>query len=197
MKEIIFVRHGETDSNTRGTYLGWTDVELNPKGIFQAECVRQKLEGQEIKMIFSSPLKRAAVTAEIINLSLNAPIKYSDELKERNFGVWDDLSFDEIIKKYPEDYQSWKGDWQNYVVKDGESSVMAYERIKRFSDMLVAGNEEGTYLVVTHLGCIRKFLAYLLNMGLEGSWRFKVDNCGMAKVSVNDEGYSYLTLLNG
>lgn len=196
MKEIIFIRHGETDSNVRGAYLGWTDVELNDKGLFQAVCARQKLEGIAVKNIYSSPLKRAAVTAEIINVAYNVPVIYSDMLKERNFGIWDDLSHSEIVERYPLEYEQWMKNMNSYVVSGGESALMAYERIKAFANDLINSKDEGTYIIVTHLGCIRKFLGHMLGMGIEGSWRFRIDNCGVTKIIINDEGYCYLEKLN-
>ena len=90
MMELIFVRHGETDSNKKKTFLGWTDAELNDEGIRQACKLGEELKRITFDGIYSSSLKRASKTAEIINEKLNMEIVYSDNLKERNFGIWDD-----------------------------------------------------------------------------------------------------------
>lgn len=197
MIELILVRHGETDSNKRGTYLGWTDIELNEKGLEQANIAKEKLKGTKIDAIFSSPLKRARNTAEIINENFGLAIISCDSLKERNFGAWDDLTHKEITEKFPEDYALYAKDWINYCVKDGESSAQAFERITGFIDHLLAEKSQGVFLIVTHLGCIRKILAHLLGMSIEGSWHFRVDNASITRLEINDEKYAYLTLLNG
>lgn len=196
MLELILVRHGETDSNVKGTYLGWTDVELNEKGKYQAACAADKLKGCKVDKIFASPLKRAFETAHFINAYHNTEILCMDELKERNFGAWDDLTFDEIQKRYGDEYQQYKNDWKNYIIPGGESSVQAYQRVTGFIDRLVDGHESGTFMIVSHLGCVRKIIAHLLGMGLDGSWRFRVENCGIVRIQVNDEKYAYLTALN-
>ena len=196
MLELILVRHGETDSNKKGTYLGWTDIELNELGLQQANCVRDKLRGTAVNAIISSPLIRAKRTAEIINETFKLHISYADELKERNFGLWDDLTYQEIVEKYPQEQALWSKDWINYSVPEGESSMEAYLRIAGYIDGLVTEKTDGVVLIVTHLGCIRKITAHLLNMGLEGSWRFRVDNCSVTRIQITEK-YPVLTLLNG
>ena len=197
MLDLILVRHGETNSNRNGTYLGWTDVELNEQGIKQAYTAKDKLAGLEINGIYSSPLKRAKKTAEIINENFNLKITYVDDIKERNFGVWDDLTYREIVEKYPDEHSLWMADNLNYCIDGGESSIQAYRRTIKFIDELINSNNDGTFIIVTHLGSIRKIIAYLLDMGIEGSWRFRVDNCSITRITINDEKYAYLTMLNG
>ncbi|MCX7920430.1 MAG: alpha-ribazole phosphatase [Clostridia bacterium] len=197
MIELILVRHGETDSNKRGTYLGWTDIELNEEGIRQAYCAKGKLEGVRVDGVFASPLRRAARTAEIINENFNVDICYMDELKERNFGIWDDLTYKEICERYPKEHGLWVNDWVNYRLEGGESAVEAYKRVTGFIDRIINDNESGVYLVVTHLGCIRNILAHLLGLGIQGVWHFRLNNCGITKVEINAEKYAFLTMLNG
>ncbi|MCX8130526.1 MAG: alpha-ribazole phosphatase [Clostridia bacterium] len=197
MIELIFVRHGETDSNRKGTYLGWTDVSLNEEGLRQAYEAKCKLSNENIDAMYSSPLKRAVRTAEVINENFKLAVIYEERLKERCFGIWEDLTHNEILEKYPEEYGLWTDDHVNYCMEGGESTVQSYNRVTGFIEDIINTHESGTYLIVTHLGCIRKIVAHLLGLGIEGSWRFRVDNCSITRIVVNDEKYAYLTLLNG
>ncbi|WP_010248175.1 alpha-ribazole phosphatase [Acetivibrio cellulolyticus] len=194
--ELILVRHGETDSNKRQTYLGWTDAELNENGVQQVQFLRDRLKGTKIDGIYSSPLKRAMQTAKIINEDYKLDIKCSQGLKERNFGIWDDLTYKELTEQYPTEYSEWVSDWVKYRIKDGESAEDAYDRAAAFIDELLKNGGDGVFLIVTHLGVIRFILAYLLNMGIGSSWRFRVDNASITRVEIKD-GYSVLTMLNG
>jgi len=196
MLELMLIRHGETDSNRRGSYLGWTDIELNEIGINQVKFLRDRLKGVKVDKIYSSPLKRALQTAEIINENYKLDIVPSDGLKERNFGIWDDLTLEEMTKRYPTEYNEWVNDWIKYRIKDGESAQEAYERSAAFVDEIIKNNNEGVIMLVTHLGTIRFILAHLLGLGIENSWRFRVTNASITKVEIND-GYSVLTMLNG
>lgn len=196
MLSIVMVRHGETNSNKKGTYLGWTDVDLNEKGLLQARIARDKLKDQKFDGVYSSPLMRTARTAQIINEYINANIVYSNKLKERNFGIWDNLTFEEITSNHCEEAQKWHSDWINYCIKDGESAIFTYNRVASFVNELLMEKKEGKFLVVSHLGSIRFLLAYLLGLKIEDSWRFRVDNCGICRVDIEDD-FGVLTLLNG
>ena len=98
--EITFVRHGETDANKTHHWQGWTDNPLNETGIRQSEECAQKLEGEQFDVLLSSPLKRAAKTAEIIAERLNMEITFEDDLKEQYYGEWEDRNSKDLMKKY-------------------------------------------------------------------------------------------------
>ena len=66
MTEIILARHGETEWNVEEVFRGRIDIELNETGMKQAELLAEYLRDVEIDAIYSSPLKRALKTAEII-----------------------------------------------------------------------------------------------------------------------------------
>ena len=196
MLEIILVRHGETDSNTRGTYCGWTDPELNGKGIAQAQRAAGNLSDIKPDFIYSSPLKRVYCTAEIINCNYGKEIICSDSLKEHNFGIWEDMTHAEILEKYPGESLKWQKDWANYRIEGGESAMDGYKRVVAFLENLLDKHKNEIILIVTHSGCIRYILAYLLDMRIEGIWRFAVENGGIARIVVNDEKFAYLKALN-
>lgn len=64
---IYIVRHGQTDWNLEGRYAGRKDVELNAKGIEQAQNIYNELKDVKFDKVFSSPLKRAYKIATIIS----------------------------------------------------------------------------------------------------------------------------------
>lgn len=197
MLELIFVRHGETD-NKKDAYCGWNDSGLNDNGIKQAYQAAQRLNCAKANVckIFSSPLKRAAETAEIINKVFNTEIAYAGELKERNFGVWEGLTYKEIQAGFPEEYKLWANDWINYPIRGGESAYQVSNRVTTFITGLLKNHSNGVYIIVTHQGCIMNMLAYLLGMAADAMWRFKIGNGGIARVEIDDEKYAYLTGLN-
>ncbi|URZ15902.1 alpha-ribazole phosphatase [Clostridium felsineum] len=189
MLKITLVRHGETDGNKEKKYLGWTDIELNEKGILQAKIVRDKLSEEKFDLIISSPLKRAKATAEIIG---NTNIIYEDNLKEINFGLFDNLSYKEIRAQYPEECEKWINN-NDFTFPHGESFSRMYTRVQNFVDKIKT--KEGSILVVTHSGIIRSIIAYLLNMEEEKAWHFSIDNCGITVIDIT-KGYAVLRALN-
>lgn len=86
--KICVSRHGETDWNNEGILQGWIDVPINDNGRRQARELADMLAGERLTRVYTSPLRRAAETAEIISGLWNmAPPAIHEGLKERNFGT--------------------------------------------------------------------------------------------------------------
>ena len=67
MTELILVRHGETVWNVEKIYRGRADVDLDEVGIKQAELLGKYLSNWKLEAVYSSPLKRALDTANIVD----------------------------------------------------------------------------------------------------------------------------------
>ncbi|HBF40130.1 MAG TPA: alpha-ribazole phosphatase [Firmicutes bacterium] len=196
MVELILVRHGETCDNQRGAFLGWTDPELNETGLGMAHAIREKLANNSLNAIFSSPLKRAFQTARIINEINHIEIQTLEALKERNFGLWDNLTLADIRASYPTEARLWLNN-PDYPIPDGESIEQFNRRIIVFLNELLHTYSCGRVLLVTHGGCIRTIIAHLLGLKAEDCWRFKINVGSITKLEVAENHYGFLTLLNG
>ena len=86
-KSFYFLRHGETDWNTEQRIMGQTDIPLNNQGILQAQTVAEKIATLPVDLIIVSPLKRAKITAEIVNNTIHRPIIIEDNIQERCWGI--------------------------------------------------------------------------------------------------------------
>jgi probable phosphoglycerate mutase len=84
---FYFARHGETDWNKANKVMGQIDIPLNKVGLEQAQVISEKMVHLDISHIFSSPLKRATQTAEIIAKATNTPITVIEELKNAFAGI--------------------------------------------------------------------------------------------------------------
>jgi probable phosphoglycerate mutase len=96
------VRHGETDWNTAGILQGWLDVPINERGRVQARELARAFAPFQFSCVYTSPLKRALETAEIIAAMLQLPPPVChDGLKERNFGVIQGIPKAELAELNP------------------------------------------------------------------------------------------------
>ena len=102
---IVFVRHGQTDWNTKGLMQGREDIPLNETGILQANETASGIKkacletGLVFDKIASSPLLRASVTAEAIAKELGCANMFCDErVTERDFGELSGTPFTENSK---------------------------------------------------------------------------------------------------
>jgi broad specificity phosphatase PhoE len=85
--ELILIRHGLTDWNEGGIFRGHEDVRLNAVGIAQADATAEALKDRVFEAVYSSPLKRAFVTARRIALPHEIEVRPSDGFLDVNYGA--------------------------------------------------------------------------------------------------------------
>lgn len=187
-KEIILIRHGETEWNKVRKYQGHMDIELNDWGRQQAGEAAKELANLDIDYFACSDLKRARETAEIIASFHNNNIKEFKELREMNFGEWEGKGFKEIKNDYPEDFQKWIEDPIKYSPPAGETLKEFQGRVlEGFNTILENGFDRNA--IVTHGGVIMVFLATILEMPLINYRKFEVANTGITRVNLYDNSY--------
>ncbi len=193
MGKLILIRHGQTDMNKDQLYYGRLDVPINETGKEQAENTRKNLVELEIDYdkIYSSPMKRAYETAEIVNYK-NLEIEKDNELREMDFGIFEGLSYKEIVKKYPEEMEKLKKDWKTYSYVTGENPFMLQKRALKFLEKI---DKNKNNMVVTHWGIICTLLSFLFSSELEGYWKYQVKNGGIVIIEFAD-GYPVLCGFN-
>lgn len=187
MTKIYIVRHAQTDSNLRNACIGHTDIPLNAVGEEQSRMLAEKLSGINFETVYTSPLLRTVNTAApILQRMGHAKLIMNYGLVERDFGLWDNMTFDEIQEKYPVEYKQWRKNWISYRPPDGESIVDIYSRAQETLDRILTAHKDENILIVTHLGISRTILAYLLGLTAEQSQCFWLENTGIAIVEYVD-----------
>uniref|UniRef100_M0ZJF5 Phosphoglycerate mutase n=1 Tax=Solanum tuberosum TaxID=4113 RepID=M0ZJF5_SOLTU len=129
--EIIVIRHGETEWNADGRIQGHLDVELNDIGRQQATAVAARLSKEpRISVIYSSDLKRAHETAEIIARSCgDLEVIKDPDLRERHLGDLQGISLREAAKSQPLAYKAFLSDRNDQVIP--VSTPFSYPNPKR------------------------------------------------------------------
>ena len=165
---IYLVRHGQTDWNLEGRYQGRIDIELNSKGREQASEIKEKLKEVKFDKVFSSPLKRALETAQIIT---DDDIEIDERLIERCNG--------ELEGKL-------KSECVNMVdFTDENDSKLGIELLHNFRGRIenflseVEKNYSGkNILIVTHAGVSIYAKCYFEGEPKDGNYsRYKLKNC--------------------
>jgi broad specificity phosphatase PhoE len=198
LREIYFVRHGETNANVEKICCGYTDIDINENGIKQAKNVSKILSEYNIDLIYSSDLIRTKTTAEEINKYHNINIKYLSELREMNFGVLEGLTFNEIGESYPEEKEKIIDviDFDiNYKFSEGESLNMLYKRVNKTFNDIMNKNPDKNILIVSHGGAIKSILTKILSGDINRFWSVEIENCKTSTV-VDNNGFLYLKNLN-
>ena len=159
---VCFVRHGETDANITDRLQGQSDVPLNAQGLAQAELVAARLKDEPFDVIFSSDLSRALVTAE--KIASGRPVIPSVELREWNFGRWQGMLLQEILRDYPGEFSLFKSGSLDFEPPEGESAGRFLERAEKFMEMLVRKYSGRRILCVSHGGFIKQTLKVVLGI---------------------------------
>lgn len=179
---FYLIRHGETDWNAGNLVQGWSESDLNEKGRRQADLLAQRLARPEERptALYSSPLRRAAQTAEPTVRALGLEPAYDDGLMEMRCGSWEGLNFDDIRSGRREEFLSWATSPDNPIPGGGESIRDLYNRASKWMQGIVAThNDEDRIAVFTHGGVTRMLLAFLLGLDLQTARRCQQDNCSV------------------
>jgi broad specificity phosphatase PhoE len=155
---ILLARHGETDWNREDRFQGWADPPLNATGCAQAVDLSVELMAEELAAVYSSPLRRAYETAEIVAASRGLEPVTVDELREVDVGSWSGLRRAEIEQRFPEQYARWLDYGQGW--EDGETYEEMAERVVRAVLELAAAKDGERILAVTHGGPMRAVSAF-------------------------------------
>jgi len=161
---IILARHGETDWNRDGIWQGHGDPPLNALGRRQAAGLADRLADVEIDALYSSDLRRAYETAEIIGVAKGLAITADRDLREMDVGSWSGLTSEEIQERFPEAGHH-----------DGESREAFDTRAVAALGRIARAHEGGPVLVVTHGGVVRA-----LDRHVFGEPRSVLGNCETA-----------------
>ncbi len=185
---IIMVRHAQGEGNLKGEFHGQYPSDLTPLGFSQAECTAKYLEDFPIDIAFASDIPRAYTTAKIIADKHGLRVTKEEGLREIYGGVWETMKFDDIVVKYPEEYDIWKNDLGNCTCPGGESVRHLADRVQKCVERLVRENAGKTILMGTHatpsrvMGCVWKGLDITEIVNLK--W---VPNASVSIVKYNSE----------
>lgn len=150
MARFMLIRHGETDWNILGRYQGQANPELNQKGIEQAHILAQTLETKGLGCLYTSPLARAAQTAEILAKHLCIPLYIDERLMEIHQGKWQTRLRSEIEEMYPELFSRWETQPWEVTPPGGENLSQVQERVYLALDEIVLQHPTEFIGIVTH-----------------------------------------------
>lgn len=176
LKNIFLIRHGETDFNLKGIIQGGgIDFPLNSVGVEQAELLQPVLEYSKItpQAIYSSPLKRAKQTAEIITKHVQVPILLDPLLKEIDCGDYEGKLLNDLDSFLLENLRN----DPNQKYPNGESAEDVRKRAEKFMES-IEQKDHKTIMIVSHGNFLRCFMSAVLEIPTIVSMRVFLDNTG-------------------
>lgn len=165
MTRIVLVRHGESEWHGENRYAGRSDIGLTPKGIEQAERLARWAATSNLASIWSSPLRRAHVTAEAAARASGLPLGIDKRLVELDFGRAEGLTAAEMKVAFAAERAAFELDPVRNHLPEGEDPKLAAERGAAALHE-IAANHDGRSLVVAHSTLFRLVLCRLLGVSL-------------------------------
>jgi broad specificity phosphatase PhoE len=161
---LYFVRHGESEANTRHVISNRESTfRLTAKGRQQTEALAGKLRGIPFSAMFSSPVLRARETTEILSAMLGIRYQVTEALREYDCGILEEKSDQESWGYHNQYYEDWvlRGQYANKP-EDGECFLDIQNRFVPFIEGLAQGNEDKNILLVGHGGLFTLMLPLVL-----------------------------------
>jgi broad specificity phosphatase PhoE len=171
MTTILLARHGETEWNRIGRYQGWADPPLNETGREQARMLAEQLRSTPFAAVYSSDLRRARETAEIVAAPHGVPVVVEPGLREVNVGAWSGLTRAEVERRFPAGERP-----------GGETREQHAARVLGAAERIARAHPAERILLVSHGGTMRA-----LRTHVSDDPHHPIANCAVLELHFRDD----------
>jgi len=158
-------------------YAGWSDEALNLHGRQQAYQLGKILATRGVGIIYTSPLRRAIETAEIIAQITKAPIIKEEGFIEMKMGPWEGKSEEQIAAMFPGEWDLWKRKPAELKLPGRETLDQLLERVLKTLSLIKKRKHSGNIVIVTHYAVIRVIILYVQGKDLNLYKTIIIPNC--------------------
>ncbi|HOA17988.1 MAG TPA: histidine phosphatase family protein [Fervidobacterium sp.] len=188
MTNIYLVRHGSTEWNEKRIWQGVVDTELSTRGIEEVEKIAKFFKNKSIDAIFSSPMRRALQTADIIASKIgydSDKIIMDNRLRECEIRLWNGKTNEEIAQLYATQFHEWFTNLNSNIA--GVESLESVQ--KRMYDLLrdvIVHFTNKNVIIVSHAIAMRMLISKVLNLIPPDHLNFVLDNASVSSLISND-----------
>ena len=194
--EILLIRHGETAWNRERRMQGHIDIPLNQEGRRQAHALGAALAAERPDAIWSSDLQRARHTAKAIADAHDMTVQLSESLRERCYGVFEGLTYQEIGERYPEAMRQWKARDLHARFPAGEREAETLNEFHRRCVDAVTGIARGhdgeKLVIVAHGGVLDCLYRAATGMALDAERNFGIVNAAINRLRWHGNRFTLL-----
>lgn len=192
MTRLVFVRHGRAEG-AENRCIGHTDLPLSTQGV---DALRELVAGESHAStsaggtrLFSSDLRRAVETADVIAGAIGCPVTRDARLREMHFGLWDGVPWTTIERDDAERLRTWMENWIAAAPPGGESAAdLSHRAVRWTTETLATAAPDERIIVVSHAGWIRAALTHLLARDIAGMFEIPVEHARATTVDFSPSG---------
>lgn len=192
--EILLIRHGETEWNRMRRMQGHIDIALSEEGLLQARALGVALSSEKPDAIYASDLQRARMTAQTVADAHQMPLEIDIDLRERCYGAFEGLMYEEITQRYPQDFALWQARDLHVRFPAGERAA---ETLQEFHDRSVNSvtriarrHETGRIVIVTHGGVLDCLYRAAVGMPVTATRDFETLNAAINRLHWDGQRFS-------
>lgn len=185
--KVYLVRHCQSMGNIEQKFQGQFDADISEAGAKQLELLGLRFRNEPIDMIYTSPLKRARLTAEAIAKYHTIDVVEEPGFLEMDVGELEDQPLKVLAAQFPETAKQWDQSPDLCEFPGGETMAQVYTRVNGALDKVIVGNPGKTVVVTTHGGVLRNLYARITYGELLGIRKSEVfGNTGVSTLLAED-----------
>jgi probable phosphoglycerate mutase len=169
---------------------GQLDIALNERGRWQARRLAQALADEGLQAVYSSDLQRAHETARCLAETTRLPVTTDVGLRERGFGRFEGLTFQEIEARFPDDSRRWRQREPDFGPGGGESLRDFYARSIAAAARLAARHPGGSIALVAHGGVLDCLYRAARRIELQEPRTWQLGNASINRLLYSAEGFA-------
>jgi probable phosphoglycerate mutase len=189
---VLAIRHGETDWNVGGRIQGQLDIALNAMGRWQAHRVGAAVAEEGIDAIYSSDLLRAFETAQAVSRACARSIATDPGLRERGFGTFEGLNYQQISQRWPEQSERWRKRDPEFGAPGGETLNTFYERSVATATRLAALHPGQTIALISHGGVMDCLYRAASRVALDAPRSWQLGNTSINRLLYTPQGFTLI-----
>jgi len=194
---LYLIRHGQVTGHQHPRYNGQRDVPLTDIGLNQYHLLKERLADAPLSACYTSDLSRCAIGAKIICDRVGIEPVPRCELRELDIGVWEGLTWEEITRRWPQEWQARLNDLVNYRVPQGENLLDLQARVMPVITEIVQRHQGEEIVVTAHGGVNRIVLLNAIGAPLAGMFTIEQSYGCLNIIDYYADGRATVKLLNG
>ena len=197
--DVVLLRHGDTrlTPERRFSGVGSADPGLSAAGREQARQAAGSalLRGRAFTEVLTSPMTRCQETAQIIGAALGVSVIIDRDLREMDFGVWEEMTFDEVQERYPEDLLRWKQSADVAPTGSTETFAAVVDRMRAAAERFASRYAGASVVAVTHVTPVKALVADALGAPPSALFRMELSSACFSRITYTG-GEACVRLLN-
>lgn len=184
---IYMVRHAQTEANKEGVIQGQKNTDITPDGLINAKRAATYFKDKKITRIFSSPIKRALITAKLIADESKYPyesIFLENGIKEIDLSPWEFKKIADLDQSdAPCSYYTYKHSPSHFIPQGGESIFDVRQRTSMaYKQIVESSSPDDRIVIVSHSMAIRTLITYIEDKTIDSVWEYNIPSVSITEV---------------